>query len=50
MIFTLVVFPDRIGRVIIDGVVNTDLWANHLSYQAWPCMSLPFFRLSTSPR
>ncbi|KAL5536829.1 hypothetical protein ACEPAF_652 [Sanghuangporus sanghuang] len=28
-------FPDRVGKVIIDGVVNPDLWANTPSYR-WP--------------
>ncbi|KAF8335935.1 TAP-like protein-domain-containing protein [Cantharellus anzutake] len=28
-------FPDRVGHVVIDGVVNTLLWATEPSYKAW---------------
>ena len=38
------VFPDRVGRVIIDGVVNTHYWADLPSYSAWPC-TFPSHRL-----
>ena len=39
------VFPDRVGRVIIDGVVNTHYWADLPSYSAWPCTFPSPYRL-----
>ncbi|KAF8335939.1 uncharacterized protein EI90DRAFT_3014525 [Cantharellus anzutake] len=28
-------FPDRVGHIIIDGVVNTLLWATHPAFEIW---------------
>ncbi|CAE6371345.1 unnamed protein product [Rhizoctonia solani] len=28
-------FPERVGRVVLDGVVDPELWANKPSYQKW---------------
>lgn len=32
-----VVFPDRVGRFVIDGIVNPTLYAGGPSYKLWPC-------------
>ena len=29
-------FPDRVGKVILDGVVNPISWAQRPQYQLWP--------------
>ncbi len=29
------VFPDRVGRIILDGVVNPHIWAGEPSYKLW---------------
>ena len=28
-------FPDRVGRIILDGVVNPHIWAGEPSYKLW---------------
>ena len=30
------IFPDRVGRIVIDGVVDADAWANEAPYQQLP--------------
>ena len=30
------IFPDRVGRIVIDGVVDADAWANEPPYQQLP--------------
>lgn len=30
------IFPDRVGRVVIDGVVDVNLWANEAPYRQLP--------------
>ncbi|KAF8699096.1 MEROPS serine peptidase family S33, partial [Rhizoctonia solani] len=33
--YFLSMFPDRVGRVVLDGVVDPERWANQPSYQKW---------------
>ena len=28
-------FPDRVGHVILDGVINPSVWATEPSYKSW---------------
>ncbi|KAH7341643.1 TAP-like protein-domain-containing protein [Rhizoctonia solani] len=34
-IYFVNMFPDRVGRVVLDGVVDPERWANNPSYQKW---------------
>ncbi|CAE6422740.1 unnamed protein product [Rhizoctonia solani] len=34
-IYFVNMFPERVGRVVLDGVVDPELWANKPSYQKW---------------
>ncbi|CAE6374803.1 unnamed protein product [Rhizoctonia solani] len=34
-IYFVNMFPDRVGHVVLDGVVDPELWANKPSYQKW---------------
>ncbi|KEP46988.1 putative hydrolase [Rhizoctonia solani 123E] len=34
-IYLVNMFPERVGRVVLDGVVDPELWANNPSYQKW---------------
>lgn len=35
---SIIVFPERAGRVILDGVVNPIHWASEPQYQLWGCL------------
>ncbi|KDN48830.1 hypothetical protein RSAG8_02817, partial [Rhizoctonia solani AG-8 WAC10335] len=34
-IYFVNMFPERVGRVVLDGVVDPERWANNPSYQKW---------------
>ncbi|CAE6474631.1 unnamed protein product [Rhizoctonia solani] len=34
-IYFVNMFPERVGRVVLDGVVDPERWANYPSYQKW---------------
>ncbi|CAE6440885.1 unnamed protein product [Rhizoctonia solani] len=34
-IYFVNMFPERVGRVVLDGVVDPERWANQPSYQKW---------------
>lgn len=38
---SILVFPERAGRVILDGVVNPIHWTSEPQYQLWGCMRAP---------
>jgi hypothetical protein len=41
------VFPDRVGRVVLDGVVDPEIWANRPAHEV--CIHvLPCTRVSTN--
>ncbi|KAF9516143.1 hypothetical protein BS47DRAFT_1292897 [Hydnum rufescens UP504] len=37
------VFPHRVGRVILDGVLNPIFWSDVPSYKIWACKHIHFF-------